>query len=310
MLDGFGVKERNNFVCGLDSFILPVNNYVSSQTLDSCNNYGQKQVETMLDINQTVEENGGTMFYVNIPDKAELYAEKYPLYYYSAEEINTLRRNSIIQKANDADITTIETYDLLASHKDDYIYYATDHHFTIKGAYYVYLSILDNINQHNANLNIAFPSWEELDVTTNENRMAGSYLRSFGDSNSISVDYMEYAIPKNMPSFTRYDNGQESNRPLFMKKSTAYTSFMCGDIGNTVIDTNRDELPSILYIGFSFTNALETLSVYNFNRVESIDPRHWDGNICEYIKTTKPDYVVIIRDDIYANNSQFKCTVR
>jgi len=51
------------------------------------------------------------------------------------------------------------------------------------------------------------------------------------------------------------------------------------------------------------------MSVYNFNRVESIDPRHWDGSICQYVKESQPDYIVIVRDDIYEGNPEFSCTV-
>ena len=84
---------------------------------------------------------------------------------------------------------------------------------------------------------------------------------------------------------------------------------MGGDIGNTVMETNRDHLPSILYIGCSYSNPLEVMSVYNFNRVESIDPRYWTGSICQYVKESKTDYIVIVRDDIYEGNTSFSCTV-
>ena len=309
-LDSLQVKERNDFVVGEDSFVMPINNYLSEASLNNCQNYGQAQVEAMSIIADAAGEYGGQVLYVNIPNKNDLYSEKYPEHYYAREDANQMERASIVDKAKAAGIHVVETYDLLAEHKDEYIYYNTDHHFTIKGGYYVYKAILEKINELNDGQDLTFPDWEELDVQRNDSRMAGSYLRVWGDSKSIDVDYMEYAIPYDMPEYVRTDNGNESDRPLFSLSSTAYTSFMGGDTGNTVIDTNREELPSVLYVGFSFTNALEVLSVYNFDTMESLDPRHWDGSICEYIKESQPDYVVIVRDDIYEGNKQYKGRVR
>ena len=81
-----------------------------------------------------------------------------------------------------------------------------------------------------------------------------------------------------------------------------YGWFMNGDYGNTVIRTHRPELPSILIIGYSFTDALELLAVYNFDEMHSIDPRDFDGDIVQYITDSKCDYVVLqdvlLLDDI------------
>lgn len=310
--DTLQVNERNGFILGEDSFVLPVNNLPSERERDNSYNYGERQVSAMLDIKSVTDRIGSTLMYVNIPSKADLFSEKYPSFYFDRAVQNDIERKSIVEKMKTAGIETVETYDLLSNCKDDYIYYATDHHFTIKGAYYVYEAILDRINDLKpAGEKMNFPAWNELDVQRNDSRMAGSYLRKWGDSQKISVDYVEYALPYDMPKFVRFDNGSKVKKPvLFSIHSSNYTSFMGGDIGNTIIDTGREELPSILYIGFSFTNALETLSVYNFNRMESLDPRHWEGNICQYIEEHKPDYVVIIRDEVYQDNPEFICTVR
>ena len=40
------------------------------------------------------------------------------------------------------------------------------------------------------------------------------------------------------------------------------------------------------------------MSVYNFNRMESIDVRHWHKEARKYILESKPDYIVIVRDDV------------
>ena len=299
LLDSIHVNERNGYVKGKDNFVMSVNSsYVSESALKNAQNYGERQVSAMTTIAETADAYGGTVIYLNIPHKIELFTEKYPKFYNNGEQLVTLRRDSIIQKAKNAGITVVETFDLLESHKDEYIYYATDHHWTIRGAYYAYQALLECINNRQSEYTLHFPAFEELNLTVNSDRMVGSYLKKLGDSGIVNVDYMEYALPANMPDYTRYDGGKVSKTPLCDTSNSSYVSFMGGDLANTVIDTNRDDLPSILYIGYSYTNPLEMMSVYNFNRMESLDPRHWSGSICQYIEESKPDYIVIVRDDL------------
>lgn len=299
LLDSIHVKERNGYVLGEDNFVMSVNSsHVAESTLKNAQHYGERQVSAMISIAESAKSYGGTVIYLNVPHKIELFTEKYPKFYNNGEELVTLRRDYIIEKAKSAGITVVETYDLLKSHKDEYIYYATDHHWTIRGAYYAYQALLECINEKETVATLIFPAFDELSVTVNPNRMVGSYLRGLGDSGMIDVDYMEFAVPFDMPAYTRYDGDKVSNTPLFDITKTTYTTFMGGDISNTVIDTDRDTLPSILYIGYSYTNPLEMMSVYNFNRVESLDPRHWSGSICEYVTESKPDYIIIVRDDL------------
>ena len=303
LLDSIGVKERNGYVMGVDSFVMSVQpSFVPESALKNIDLYGGSQVAAMASIAESAESYGGTVIYLNVPHKIELFTEKYPDLYSNGEPFITLRRNSIIEKAKSAGITVVETYDLLESRKDEYIYYATDHHWTIRGAYYAYQALLEAINQSGPSVTLTYPAYEELDVTVNPNRVVGSYLRELGDGGIVDVDYMEYAVPFDMPAYTRYDSGKLSSRPLYDTSIAGYSSFMGGNIANTVIDTDRDDLPSILYIGYSYTNPLEMMSVYNFNRVESLDPRYWKGSICDYVAESQPEYIVIVRDDLTSVN--------
>ena len=77
---------------------------------------------------------------------------------------------------------------------------------------------------------------------------------------------------------------------------TDVKAYMKGDHGYTVIDTNRSNLPNILYVGSSFTNILEALSIPSFNKMVSIDYRHnKSGNsINYYVEKYDIDYVVFV----------------
>lgn len=76
-----------------------------------------------------------------------------------------------------------------------------------------------------------------------------------------------------------------------------YSLYMGGDYANTVIDTGREELPSILIYGDSFTNAVECIAYLSFDEMHSLDLRYYkEMSLDEYIQTVQPDIVVCIRD--------------
>ena len=78
-----------------------------------------------------------------------------------------------------------------------------------------------------------------------------------------------------------------------------YSVYMGGDMAETVVCTNRPELPSILIVGDSFTNPVEALCVYSFHGIRSLDDRHYHQmDLTEYLAFHPVDAVVIIRDSL------------
>ena len=66
-----------------------------------------------------------------------------------------------------------------------------------------------------------------------------------------------------------------------------YSLYMGGDVGETVIETGRPDLPSILIYGDSFTNPVECLAYYSFDEMRSIDLRHYkDMTLADYIQAS------------------------
>ena len=76
-----------------------------------------------------------------------------------------------------------------------------------------------------------------------------------------------------------------------------YNLYMGGDVAETILDTQRPELPSCLIYGDSFTNAVECLAYYSFDQTRSLDLRHYsEMPLTEYIEQYQPEVVLCIRD--------------
>ena len=88
------------------------------------------------------------------------------------------------------------------------------------------------------------------------------------------------------------------NLPQTDTELVAYEIYMGGDIAETIIKTDRPELPNALIYGDSFTNAAETILYSSFNETRSLDLRHYSAKtLREYIDEYKPNVVICIRDD-------------
>lgn len=103
--------------------------------------------------------------------------------------------------------------------------------------------------------------------------------------------------------FTRTDNGKTVDATVYAlpdtdTRRTNYDLYMGGDQAETVIDTHRPDLPDILIVGDSFTDALETLFYASFNEMRSLDLRYYkEKTPLEYLADYHPDVVLCVRDD-------------
>ena len=104
-----------------------------------------------------------------------------------------------------------------------------------------------------------------------------------------------------LPPYERWDNGTRNKGPLVVLPKegspVSYTAYMGGDKAETIIRTNRPELPNVLIVGDSFTNPVECFCVGSFNEVRSLDFRYYDKmTLTEYLAEYPADLVVVIRD--------------
>ena len=83
---------------------------------------------------------------------------------------------------------------------------------------------------------------------------------------------------------------------------------MGGDVAETIIRTERPELPTALIFGESYTNAVETVLWTAFDETHSLDLRYYTYcSLKEYIAAYQPDVVICLRDDTsYLSNLELE----
>lgn len=86
-------------------------------------------------INTFGAENDIPVYVMLVPTSAEFYKDELAAFYPQLDQRGFI---DYVYSVLDEGISTIDVYDVLRSHKDDYVYYRTDHHWTSLGAYYAY----------------------------------------------------------------------------------------------------------------------------------------------------------------------------
>lgn len=265
----------------------------------------QQQADAMAgqlgELRDVVESCGGKFYYVAVPGQYTYFEETHPDFLNNRATYTDLEIPAFQQAMEDQGVTLIEMGEILAQQGNPPEYYSTvDYHYTFGGAYATYLAILERINQ-DFDHSLAVLDEDSLVRETLPNPYLGSRARKvFGLWETD--EKLEIGLPSQPIPFSRTDNGQEVPATVYTlpgndTDEVAYAAYMGGDIAETVIDTGRDELPSLLIYGDSFTNPVEGLMYYSFDEMRTIDLRHYkDMTLADYIALYQPDVVVGIRD--------------
>ena len=272
---------------------------------DTADDIARKAADVAADnaaLRDQIEAYGGHYCYIAVPCQYAYYEDEYPSYLenrsaYTAAELAALNSAMDVQGITHVDMGPI--FDSLG-HLPAFSS-KVDNHYGLRGAYETYRAAVQALNDAYG-LALSFPE-EGADVTFSAlpNPYMGSRTRKLLGLRGNDEKLLTAAFREDIP-FTRFDNGGEVAATVYALPATdteplTYGLYMGGDIAETVLRTDRPELPSVLIFGDSFTNPVESLAYYSFDELRSIDLRHYTAqSLSDHIATYKPDVVLCIRD--------------
>lgn len=289
-----------NEVVITEDTLLPYNNYeiVSDYNV---NYYSDVISQNLKAHTELVESYNGSFYYVAVPCQYVCKSNEYPWFLNNRSEYTSASRKALFTKLDAASVDYIDMLEYYekAGCPDSYTS-NIDNHYSILGGYATYNEIIKRIN---ADGKYSLDPLDEGEFSYSEvkNRYLGSRTRKLFDMWDISEPLGIITPHKEVP-FIRYNYGVEATPSVYSfpgekERYSTYGVYMGGDISETIIETNRPELPSILVYGDSFTNAVESLIWYNFDTMYSLDYRYYDEmDLHSYIEKYKPDIVICIRD--------------
>ena len=270
----------------------------------------QEAAKAILPWQEAAASYGGQVYYLGVPEQYSYFQDRYPDYMENRAWLYPPTEEAMEAALGEANIPFLSLYSAYRSEgcPEDY-YFATDHHYTIYGALAASQVLLEAVNEGEG-WDLYVPRAEDLTFTELPNPFLGSRNRKLYALRYLD-DRLTTAVYTDPIPFTRSDNGEAVSLSLLALPETedeviTYSVFMGGDIGETVLSTNREDLPTALLIGESYTNALETLLYASFDELHTIDPRSFEGesggadvigDITGYIEALQPDVVIVMRDN-------------
>lgn len=196
-------------------------------------------------------------------------------------------------------VKTIPLHNVMMSHRTEYIYFRTDHHWTALGAYYAYVQFCTakGITPHNlSDYEVSqFPGF------------LGSFYNDGGkpDAMKNDPDTVNAYHPVSATASMKYGDNENSTLTggqVIFDESTAsaslkYGTFIMGDNPFTVIENPEvSNGESCIVVKESFGNAFVPFLVDHYQTVYVVDYRYYSGSVTQLARDKG------VKDVLFVNN--------
>ena len=205
-------------------------------------------------------------------------------------------------------VISVDCLNTLKKHKDEYIYFRTDHHWTAHGAYYCYRNLMKAAGFNAADLS-AFTEYKF------EGFLGSFYATSTMNPKLSSAPDTVFAYePAGLEFIHTYEKGFEKDYHIVsnadkLDASEKYLTFICGDHPLGVI-TNEgiEDNSSCLVVKESFGNPLVAYLTQNYRTVYVIDYRKiksvYGGNLISFVDEHQINDVFFVNNISATRNAQ------
>lgn len=208
-----------------------------------------------------------------VPNTSEILKEKLPKYAYNFNETKYIN-DSYKEIGED---NTVDVNEILKAHKDEYLYYKTDHHWTTLGAYYAFTEYADktgiNIEKYTTKL-----------VTDKFYGTMSSKVNLEIEADKVYI----YEPDKEEEVSVCYNNSAELKDSLYemsaLDKKDKYSIFLGGNNPLVQITTNAKNDRKVLVIKDSFAHCFIPFMISGFSKIDVVDLRYYNESIRKMIE--------------------------
>ena len=236
-------------------------------------------------INTLAEKNNVPVCFALIPSACEIWQDRLP-----AAAPNDSQKETIdyayayIKNARTADV-----YSALEEHKDQGIYYKTDHHWTSLGAYYGYTAIADALGFDA----VPLENYTEDIVST---EFYGTTYSSSGYS-WVAPDSISSYVEQGDAIITNYPTGEAVAGTLYEESALStkdkYKYFYGGNSPLVTIETGVKDAPSLLILRDSYMDSLSPFLFPHYSEIHVMDLRYYRASLSAYISENSFDQILV-----------------
>ena len=196
-------------------------------------------------------------------------------------------------------VTSVDAYSALEAHKDEYIYFRSDHHWTGLGAYYAYCEFAK------------VAGFEPIAIEDFETRRLDGFLGTLYNQTKEPAlkenpDYVDYYIIDTPHQAYRYLKDQPftpypcSIHGEYARSPNSYSVFLHGDFPLVRIDTDLENGKKIAVVKESYGNAFAPFLANHYEQVFVVDERYFQLGFIDFIKQNGINELVFINNSMAA----------
>ena len=196
-------------------------------------------------------------------------------------------------------VKAVPLHDTLMAHRNEYIYFRTDHHWTALGAYYAYV-------QFCAAKGITPHELSEYEISQYPGFL-GSFYNDAGkpDAMSATPDTVNAYHPLSADAHMEYGSNENSSltggKVIFDESTAAaslkYGTFIMGDNPYTVIENpDLTDGSACIVVKESFGNAFVPFLVDHYQTVYVVDYRYYTGSITALARSKGASDVLFVNN--------------
>ena len=236
--------------------------------------------EQNLDFVRTLTEKTDLPVYLGlIPTAEEIWREKLPK---GAERFDQM---AYLEAAKETGARWVNIASALASHRDDPIFYRTDHHWTSLGAYYGYSAFLEALGESAPPLG--------LPETVSENFYGTLYSTS--GVHWIAPDTIERYVLDS--SVTVEDVHGKKTHGLyvdsFLEEKDQYASFLGGNAPLYIVRNPGAPEGKLLVVRDSYSDSLAPFLSQRFSEIHLLDLRYYKTSVAQYAEENGMDLIFV-----------------
>ena len=274
-----GKKDINGIYVGKDGYLIEKYSAdaFDAETIDY-------NIEVLADfLNAAAAQGIGTSL-AFVPSKADAIPDKLPTFTipYDSSFVPARMRTLLDAKVHFPDLRQT-----LISHKGEYIYYKTDHHWTSRGAYYAYAALMGT----NLQTPLGQEQFAQKEVTTD---FFGSDYDKLQRGNTADTIF---CFDSGCKVDVLYSDGTRA-ASLFDEAALAtknkYDYFLGGNDAKIEINTSTKNGKTLLLIKDSYSNCLVPMLAEHYERIVMLDLRYMTDDVGEILESEKPDDLFVI----------------
>lgn len=260
---------------------------------------GEQLYENINDIKLFAQNTELPVTLLIVPNASEIYQEKLPALAacYSQREVINEAETELKDVLQFVDAT-----DILEEHKSEGIYFMTDHHWNMKGAYYGYQALMEA-------LEIPAKPLNQYTVTEGSSIFYGSLYSKAPSLRQVPDSLIMYENP--MGKYTvNYVQEAESSDDLFSREKLdikdKYTVFLNGNHPYVTVGSNAGLDENVLVLKDSYAHALLPFLADTYANLEILDLRYFHNDLGQFIEEHEIDRVIMIYNvDFLSSDENF-----